>query len=127
MSYVVSIVRDSPIDREEVRALAKASSAFEMEEADGICILHWTNPDSDKRESLVLSSGSLDITTPSDAALTITKELARTLGAKVIGEEGEDLTDAQVSGNLGSSPGCGPFVGSILIIAALIAMYWLFN
>ena len=100
---------------------------FNLEEADGTCILHWSESGSDKRESFVLSGGSLDVTSPSDAALTIAQELARKLGAKVVGEEGENLTAAQVSRALGSAPGCGPFAGAIFLIAALVAIYWFFN
>ena len=126
MSYVVSVVRDSPIEREEVRALAGTSPSFEVEDADGICILHWRGTGTEKRESFVLSEGSLDVTSPSDAALTIAQELAGKLRARVIGEEGEDLTDVQVSGGVATASGCGPFAGSILLIAALVAIYWFF-
>ncbi len=127
MSYVVSIVRDKPIDPAEVEALAASSPTFELEDEDGICILHWANTSTDKHESFVLSDGTLDITSPSDAALTVAQELAAELGARVIGEEGEDLSDVHVTGDPGASTGCGPLTGSILLIAALLAAYWFFN
>lgn len=127
MSYVVSITRATPIDRAEVQALAAGSTTLELEDADGFCTLHWTDPATDERGSFVLSDGSLDITSPSDAALLAAQELAAQLGARVIGEEGDDLSNIQVSGDPAPSDGCGPFVGSIFLIATLLAAYWFFN
>ena len=127
MSYVVSIVRDTPIDPEEVRTLATALPAFEIEDADGVFILHWSDSENDKRESCVLSDGSLDTKTPSDGALEAAQELAARLGARVVGEEGEDLSTVHVTGSPPAAAGCGPFAGSVLLIAVLLAIYWFLN
>lgn len=127
MSYVVSIVRDTPIDPVEVGALAAASPAFELEDADGFCVLHWAGDETARRESFVLSDGALDITSPSDAALVAAQAIAAELGARVIGEEGEDLSDVRVGGDPATNAGCGPFVGSVLFLVLLLAIYWMFN
>lgn len=52
----------------------------------------------------MLSGGSLDVTSSSDAALTIAQDLAKKLGAEIIGEEGENPTDAQFSRGLVTAP-----------------------
>lgn len=127
MSYVVAVERDVPIDQAELEALAAGSPVLELDNSDGFCVLHWKNPITNKRESFVLSKGSLDITSPSDAALTFAQDLATQLGAKVVGEEGEDLSDIHVTGGPVASTGCGPFAVSVLLVAVLLAAYWLFN
>ena len=126
MSYVVSIVREAPIDESELEDIASRDRGFELDRADDTIILRWIDPESDMRESFVLIDGSLDITTPSDAALIVAQALAAHLGAKVIGEEGEDLTDADVSGNVTTSSGCGPMTGTFAIIGLFLILYWLF-
>jgi hypothetical protein len=125
VSYVVSIVRDRPIEQGEVRALASDALTLEADEADDFYVLHWTNPAADRRETFVLVDGSLDITSPSDAALAVAQELAAKLDARVVGEEGEDLSDADVAGGTVTVTGCGPLAASIAIIAALLLIYWL--
>ena len=126
MSYVVSVVREPPIEEAELEKIAVDASDFELEVKDGFSILHWLDAESDTRESFVLTDGSLDITTPSDAALMAAQELAERLGAQVVGEEGEDLTDVEVAGNVTVSTGCGPMTGTLAIIALLLIAYWLF-
>ena len=125
MSYVVSVVRESPIEEAELEKIAVEAGDFELEVMDGFSILHWLDAESNARESFVLSDGSLDITTPSDAALMAAQELAERLGAKVIGEEGEDLTEVEVSGNVTVSSGCNPVAGSIFLMGVLLALFWL--
>ena len=126
MSYVVSIVREAPIEEAELREIAGDSSEFELEASDGHPILHWRMAETDKRESFVLTDGALDITTPSDAALIAAQDLAERLGARVEGEEGEDLTDVDVTGNVTVASGCGPMTATLAIVALLLVVYWLF-
>ncbi len=126
MSYVVSIVREAPIDESELEDIANRDRGFELDRADDSMILRWIDPESDMRELFVLIDGSLDITTPSDAALKVAQALAAHLGGQVIGEEGEDLTDADVSGNATTSSGCGPMTGTFAIIGLFLILYWLF-
>lgn len=127
MSYVVSIVRDRPIEPAEVRALESDALTLEADDVDDFCVLHWTDPVADRRETFVLADGSLDITSPSDAALAVAQELAAKLDARVVGEEGEDLTDADVAGGSVTVTGCGPLAASIAIMATLLLLYWLFR
>ncbi len=126
MSYVVSIVREAPIGESELEDIANRDRGFELDRADDTVILRWIDPESDMRESFVLIDGSLDITTPSDAALKVAQALAAHLGAQVFGEEGEDLTDVEVTGNVTTSSGCGPMSGTLAIIGLLLIAYWLF-
>ena len=127
MSYVVSIVREASIDRAELESIAGESADFELEEIDDVCLLHWSDGRNTGRETFVLSGNSLDITSPSDAALVAAQELAARLDARVVGEEGEDLSGVEPMGTEAGSVGCGPLFGSILLIAALLAAYWLFS
>lgn len=126
MSYVVSITRNSPITETDLRALARELPAFEVEDSGDSSILHWTDITTGKRESFFLSGGSLDIASPSDAALEAAQDLAARLGAKVSGEEGEDLTAVGPIAAPGDSTGCGPFAWSIVLISVLLALYWIF-
>ncbi|NIL93572.1 MAG: hypothetical protein GTO71_03815 [Woeseiaceae bacterium] len=127
MSYVVTVVRDTPIEEEEIRDLAGSSPKFKVEVTDECCALRFASISGGKAEYFVLSGGSLDITSPSDAALEAAQEMAKVLGGRVIGEEGEDLSNVSASGGLGTVSGCGPLLGSILLIAVLLAIFWLFN
>ena len=122
MSYVVSIVRDRPIDEAEVRILAGEFPGIEIESADGTLMLHWQVDGDGDRETFVLTDGSLDVTTPSDEGLRLAQSFADRLGAQVVGEEGEDLTDVDVA--TPPATGCGAFVGAIVLIAVLLAVYW---
>ncbi len=126
MSYVVSIVREAPISEAELEDIANRDRGFELDRADDTVILRWIDPESDMRESFVLVDGSLDITTPSDAALKVAQALAAHLGAQVLGEEGEDLSDVDVPGDVASRSGCGPMSGTLAIVAILLTAYWLF-
>jgi hypothetical protein len=127
LSYVVSIVRDRPIEQAEVRTLATDALTFEADDADDFCVLHWTDPAADRRETFVLTDGALDITSPSDAALAVAQELAAGLDARVVGEEGEDLSEADVAGGSVTVTGCGPLAVSIAAITILLLIYWLFR
>ena len=126
MSYVVSIVREAPIGESELEDIANRDRGFELDRADDTVILRWIDPETDMRESFVLVDGSLDITTPSDSALVVAQALAEHLGARVVGEEGEDLSNVDVSGSVTSSPGCGPMTGTLAIIAIFLIAYWFF-
>ncbi len=127
MSYVVSIVRESPVGESELEEVASDAGVYEIERSDGLLILHWCDTEENERESFVLSDGSLDITSPSDAALVAAQDLAARLGAKVVGEEGEDLTEVQITATAPASAGCGPVAGTITIVAVLLVAYWLFT
>ena len=126
MSYVVSVVREAPIGEPELEDIASRDRGFEFVRTDDAAILRWIDPESEARESFVLIDGSLDITTPSDAALKVAQALAAHLGAQVVGEEGENLTNVDLSGIAARPRGCGPMAVTLAIIGLLLLAYWLF-
>jgi hypothetical protein len=50
------------------------------------------------------------------------QSLAKLLDAKVIGEESEDLTTAEIVDT--RSSGCGQFVWTVAIIVILLVLFW---
>jgi len=74
-------------------------------------------------EHFVFHDGEVDITSPSNPALEAAQSLAALLGANVVGEEGEDLTNVNFPET--NSAGCGPFVWAILGIGAFLLLYWI--
>lgn len=126
MSYIVSIRRRSPITCDEVKNAVAGEPDFSLAEAeDGSTTLRWLGDADGMPEYLELEGGTIEITTPSDEALAAAQRLAAKLGAEVIGEEGEDLTDVQAPGR--AAPGCGALLWALLLIAAIVGVYWLFN
>ena len=100
MSYVVSIARkERPIEVSELRRLVESDPELSILESavdhDVLDVL-WRNSTEAEPVAFVLSAGSIEVTTPSDAALRKMQLLAGQLDAKIIGEEGEDLTNVEV-------------------------------
>jgi len=130
MSYVVSIRRDAAITSEELRAIVEGDAELTIstaadEHADEVMVLAWQTDENADPEFFVLSLGAVDVTTPSSNALRKMQAVAEKLGAQVFGEEGEELTDVEVS-DVGSG-GCGPVAWTILIFLILVGGYWLIN
>lgn len=128
MSYVVSIRRDAAITSEELRAIVEGDAELTIstaadEHADEAMMLAWQADENVDPEFFVLSQGAVDVTTPSNNALRKMQALAERLGAQVFGEEGEELTDVEVSDNVPG--GCGPVAWTILFFLGLVAVYWL--
>ncbi len=128
MSYVVSIRRDAAITSEELRAIVEGDAELTIstaadEHADGVMELAWQADENADPEFFVLSEGAVDVTTPSNNALNKMQAVAEGLGAQVIGEEGEELTDVEVSDNVPG--GCGPVAWTVLLFLVLVGGYWL--
>ena len=127
MSYVVSIRRKSPITEQELLAAVESDDQFSIAEADDLSndsfVLHWSGESETVVEYFVFHHGEVDITSPSNPALAAAKSLAALLGANVVGEEGEDLTNIDFPET--NSAGCGPFVWAILGIGAFLLLYWI--
>ena len=132
MSYVVSIRRseDSPITRDELRATVRDDPTFrEATTVSGMILepsvldLEWRLGESDRPIGFCLCAGEVTVTTPSNEALRKMQELARALGARIIGEEGEDLTSVQVPEHQPEGFGRGGLV--VFLLVAALALYWL--
>ena len=126
MSYVVSIRRKSLITEQELVAAVEGDDQFSIAETDDLSsdsfVLHWKGENETAKEYFVFHRGEIDITSPSNSALEAAQSLAASLGADVVGEEGEDLTNVNFPET--NSAGCGPFVWAILGIGAFLLLYW---
>jgi hypothetical protein len=126
LSYVVSIRRKSPIAKQELLAAVESDDQYAIAEVDDLSddsfVLHWRGENETVVEYFVFDRGEIDVTSPSNSALEAARSLAVLLGADVIGEEGEDLTNVNFPET--NSAGCGPFVWAILGIGAFLLMYW---
>jgi hypothetical protein len=130
LSYVVSIRRDTAITSEELRAIVEGDTELTIstaadEHADDAMLLAWQSDENADPELFVLSQGAIDVTTPSNIALKKMQAVAEQLGAQVFGEEGEELTDVEVSDV--ASGGCGPVAWTILFFLIVVGGYWLIN
>jgi hypothetical protein len=96
MSYVVSITRPEgpPIEPAEVAGAVAGETGFAQPGniAEHAPLLIWQSS-----TQINLSQGSLWVATPSDAALRMMQTLAVRLDARVLGEEGEDLTEVDLA------------------------------
>ena len=127
MSYVVSIRRKSLITEQELLAAVESDDQFSIAQADDLSndsfVLHWNGENETAREYFVFCRGEIDITSPSDSAMEAAQSLAASLGADIVGEEGEDLTNVNFPKT--NSVGCSPFVWAILGIGAFVFLYWI--
>ena len=127
MSYVVSIRRESPLTEQELVAAVESDDQFSIAEADDLSndsfVLHWSGKNETAMEYFVLHRGEIDITSPSNSALEAAQSLAASLGAEVVGEEEEVLSNVNLPET--NSAGCGPFVWAILGIGAFLLLYWI--
>ena len=128
MSYVVSIRRDTAITADELRSIVQGdpqltAATGTVDRPDDVIELAWQADENAEPEFFVLSQGVVDVTTPSNNALKKMQAVAERLGAQVFGEEGEELTDVEVSDNVAG--GCGPVAWTILLFLILVGGYWL--
>lgn len=127
MSYVVHIRRDLPFTEQELIAAIDGDKHFSIDPTDdpanATLVLQWVKEAGSRPEYFVLDSGVIDITSPTNAAMQAAQTLATSLGAQILGEEGEDLTGVDIHDD--EMVGCGPFMWAILGIGALLAIYWL--
>jgi hypothetical protein len=127
LSYVVSIRRDSPITEDDLRLIVESDPDFHLPESPGnenhsSIVMYWQSDGQEEPVSFVLNDGLIEVTTPSDSALRKMQSLAKLLDAKVIGEESEDLTTAEIVDT--RSSGCGQFVWTVAIIVILLVLFW---
>ena len=130
MSYVVSIRKDAAISENELQAAVEsdpelAIAVSDVELADGVVVIEWRPEKDADPEYFVLYKGVVDVTSPSNGALKKMQSLAVALEAQVFGEEGEELTDVEVSDI--PPTGCGPAAWVVLIFSMLLYAYWLVN
>ena len=127
MSYLVTIRRpdDRPILEGELRELAASDEELEVSAAGEELLLRWRQPGEQPFVFLV-TEGRIDTTTtPSNAAVRKMQGVARSLGARVIDEDDQDLTDIDVP--LTETAGAVT-LGCYIIAAALVALiaWWIF-
>ena len=119
MSYLVTISREgAPLADAEVDAAFRADASFSVEGSPVTAV--WQGLPGTPHEHFVYEDGAITVTTPSDAALVKMQQLAAALGAKVRGEEGEDLTDVPVPPP--SAGGMG--LGALALAAMLAGVLW---
>jgi hypothetical protein len=131
MSYVVSLKRlgDRPISVSEFMELSSEDSSLRKAPSEvplepGILELEWTDESGSAPEYFVLHAGEVEVTNPSDRALRKMQELAVRLGARVIGEEGEDLTGVSVPHSAVPSSKSGCAVVLLAVAGALLWFLW---
>lgn len=124
MSYVVSIKRESaPIAQSEFESMLEGISGFRKEGSD--VLWQAADPKSKKNYFVLEESGVISVNTPSNAGLRAMQELAKPLRARVIGEEGEDLTDVEVPEGEASLLGCATVI--VVLSAVGYFLWWLFS
>jgi len=120
MSYVVSITRANPtLSRSEVEEVIRSDPSFTLEEAHNAdtLVATWRESPTARSEAFVFADESIDVTTPTHAALGKMQQIAVALHASVTGEGGEDLTDVEVE----ARSTVGGTVAGLLVLAVLAA------
>nr|BAJ07069.1 hypothetical protein [uncultured bacterium] len=125
MGYIVTIERseERPIEPEEFRSLAEADAELTVDDAAvdaDVLNVWWREASQLEPVAFVLSAGRIDVTNPSNAALRKMQELAGQLEAKVVGEEGEDLTDVESPDFEVSAKGLWGCLGLLVLIAVIV-------
>lgn len=131
MSYIVEIKRVDvrPIEPAEVRALIAEDPELELDVDEAapaapasfdVLAFSWRPSPSADPVPLVLNRDGVIRTiggTPSNAILRKLGSIARALGARVVGEQGEDLTDAGEGPDVepGALSGCLTCLGCSLV------------
>ncbi len=118
----------SSIAPPEIEALVAADSELRIEPlpatGDSELLIAWRSADQSATATFLLSEGGLhSTTTPSNAVLRKLQQMSRLLGARLIGEDGDDITDIEITGvepSAAFSWGCLVVVGS----AVLLAIWW---
>ena len=132
MSYVVSIKRAKPaeVTAEEFRSLAAQDVSLREIDRDpnapeeDCCDIEWSPPSGRSPVLFTYYSGEVSVTTPSHASLKKMQEIAARLNAKVIGEEGEDLTEVEVP-SWEFSPAAGLSGCGVVVLLLIAAVWWL--
>ncbi|MGB4951755.1 MAG: hypothetical protein WBO55_14080 [Rhizobiaceae bacterium] len=132
MSYQVFIRRldGSVILTKEVEALAESDPDLRCEAPHGApqddLLLSWQGGGETRPTTFLLSGGELQCTsTPSDGALEKSQQIARSLDARLFGEEGEDLSEADLSPRKPSTRAALGCLATMLALATLLVWWWL--
>ena len=120
MSYVVTIKRRLPISPDDwARAVAADATLISATAVAGPTA-RW--PDPTTGFELILTrepDGSVWATPRNDAQLTKMTHLAAALGARLVGEQGEDLTPGAASSSSGA--GCASTSAAFLALVVIAA------
>jgi hypothetical protein len=129
VSYVVTIKRQNgaAVTPQQLQAAIADDPSLRAKSLDADNLEHdylelsWHPEGQSKPALFILQAGEVCVTTPSDSALRKMQELAGRLGARVIGEEGEDLTDVPIPESELSWAG---LTGCAVIVVVLAAVVW---
>lgn len=98
MSYIVSICRDEgpPISRSEVLALAESEGLRVDQPTPAADEFRFFCTDAKGEFALLYLEGRIESsTTPSNEVLVTMQRITQRIDARLIGEEGEDLTEVE--------------------------------
>ncbi len=131
MSYTVSIRRtpENPLTESEIRALVDGDPTLSLDSTAGVpgeLILRWQADPHSESVGFLFSDGCLDTAAaPSNASLRRMQSWAAALDARLVGEEGQDLTEIDVpSAEVGTGTACGCLLAAAGLVAA--GVWWLF-
>ena len=132
MSYIVSVQRSdgSSITVREIEKLVASDPELQIESGHSAApqelLVSWRSHSESSAARFALIDGSLQsTTTPSEAAIGKLQQISRALGARLVGEEGEDMTDIDVTSvEPARAVGWGCLV---LISLVLLAAWWWFR
>ena len=123
MSYVLTIRRaegEVPLDRHDIDRLLTDDDSLSLESDE---VIVWRHADSGETFHLNLEASSLwtDNThgLAADAFLSKLRDVATTLDARVLGEEGEDLSETEASESRSSVKILHGMLGALIFILSL--------
>jgi hypothetical protein len=121
MSYVTEIIR--PLTKSELQAVvAEDAELAVLTEGETSMEVGWSG--GERRPLLFLAQGRLTLTSPDDAAWAKAQEIARKLGAIVIGEEDDLPVRAPAQGSASVRSGWVGWPVLVVVLVALLIWKW---
>jgi hypothetical protein len=120
MSYVVTIKRRPPISADDWARAVAADASLISATANPGPTARWQDPTSDLELILTREpDGSVWATPRNEMQLAKMRQLAAVLSARLIGEQGEDLSSTAATASSGA--GCGSATAAVLVIGLILA------
>ena len=123
MSYVLTIRRaegEVPLDRHDIDRLLAYDDSLSLESDE---VIVWRHPDSGEAFHINLEASSLWTDSShgvaGDVFLPKLRDIATTLDARILGEEGEDLSEAEVSESSGGVQVLHGMLGALIFVLSL--------
>lgn len=127
MSYIVTISRDKgpPISKSEVLALAESEGLRIEEPPQAASVIVLSCKDAHGEFPLQYLEGRIESSnTPSNEVLITMQRIARRIDARLIGEEGEDLTDVELPDNVPEITSARVWGCIAVLVLVLTALAW---